>query len=135
MLNEEFKQIVQSCKCKRRLTKASGALRKAQGPGYGGSRPSFPRRRESRDTSCKEWIPAFARMTKGRGLKKKKSATIKHELRKSKRFFFRAFPCHSVANAFLCSSSASLAKSLTLVELLDTALAYPFQHIEITLGI
>jgi hypothetical protein len=40
-----------------------------------------------------------------------------------------------VANAFLCSSSASLAKSLTLVELLDTALAYPFQHIEITLGI
>jgi hypothetical protein len=65
MLNEEFKQIVQSCKCKRRLTKASGALRKAQGPGYGGSRPSFPRMRDSRDKSCKEWIPAFARMTKG----------------------------------------------------------------------
>ena len=27
---------------------------------------SFPRMRESRDTSCKEWIPAFARMTKAR---------------------------------------------------------------------
>jgi hypothetical protein len=79
--------------------------------------------------------PRIREDDKGPGAGKKKSATIKHELRKSKRFFFRAFPCHSVANAFLCSSSASLAKSLTLVELLDTALAYPFQHIEITLGI
>ena len=111
------------------------ALRQAQGPGYGDSRPSFPRRRESRDTSCKEWIPAYARMTKARGLVKKKIATVKHERTRSKRFFFRAFPCHSVANAFLCSSSVSVAKSLTLVELLDTALAYPFQHIEIPLGI
>ena len=51
-----------------RMTKAGrGALRQAQGPGYGGYRPSFPRRRESIETSCKEWIPAFARMTKGAG--------------------------------------------------------------------
>ena len=49
-----------------RMTKARGTLRQAQGPGNEGSRPSFPRRRESRDTSCKEWIPAFARMTKAR---------------------------------------------------------------------
>ena len=55
--------------------KGQGALRRvrlahrwqAQGPGYGGSRPSFPRRRESIETKSKEWIPAFARMTKGRG--------------------------------------------------------------------
>ena len=103
--------------------KRPGPLRQAQGPGYGDSRPSFPRRRESIETSCQKWIPAFARMTKVRGLVKKKIATVKHKRRKSKRFFFRAFPCHSVANAFLCSSSDSVAKLLTLVELLDTALA------------
>ena len=53
-------------------------LRSASTPGYlisplRGLRaafifPSFPRRRESRDTSCKEWIPAYARMTKARGI-------------------------------------------------------------------
>jgi len=70
---------------------------------------------------------------KGPGLEK--IATVNHELRKSKRFFFRAFPCPSVANAFLCSSSVSVANCLTLVELLDTALWYPFQYIQIPLGI
>ena len=103
--------------------KRPGPLRQAQGPGYGDSRPSFPRRRESIETSCKEWIPTYARMTKVRGLVKKKIATVKHERTRSERFFFRVFPCNSVANAFLCSSSDSGAKLLTLVELLDTALA------------
>jgi len=34
MLNEELKHIVQCWKGKRRLTKVSGALRQAQGPGF-----------------------------------------------------------------------------------------------------
>ena len=58
---ETEKHCIQSRKRERRLTNASGALRQAQGPGYGGFRPSFPRMRESRDTSCKEWIPALPR--------------------------------------------------------------------------
>ena len=70
MTNEGLKHIFQSWKRERWLTKASGPLRQAQGPGYGGSRPSFPRRRESIETSCQKWIPAFARITKGLGWKK-----------------------------------------------------------------
>jgi len=53
MLNEELKHIFQRCKCERWWAKANGPLRQAQGPVYGGSRPSFPRRRESIETSCK----------------------------------------------------------------------------------
>ena len=34
MINERLKHIFQSCKCKRWLTKVSGALRQAQGPGF-----------------------------------------------------------------------------------------------------
>jgi hypothetical protein len=161
MLNEELKHIFQRCKCERWWAKANGPLRQAQGPVYGGSRPSFPRRRESIETSCKmdpriredDKGPEALRKAQGpgflptvsepvelavmnwQGLEKKKITTIKHERTRSDSFFFRAFPCNSVANAFLCSSSVSVVNCLTLVELLDTALAHPFQHIEITLGI
>ena len=96
-----------------------GPLRQAQGPGF------LPTVSELVELAVRSW----------QGLEKKKITTIKHERTRSDSFFFRAFPCNSVANAFLCSSSVSVVNCLTLVELLDTALAHPFQHIEITLGI
>jgi len=53
--------------------------------------------------------PRIREDDKRQGLEKKKIATIKHKQIKSVCFFFRAFPCNSVANAFLCSSSISVA--------------------------
>jgi len=93
-----------------------GPLRQAQGPGF---LPTVSELVELAVRSCA-------------GARKKENSHGKARMKKIGAFLI---PCNSVANAVLCSSSVSVVNCLTLVELLDTALAHPFQHIEITLGI